>query len=107
MVVPPVPDKNAFGRFQDTFVQQRRQALEKCIQKAANHPVLCKDPDLRLFLESDTFALDVSRIVAMTRLELTPNRLSTEKLNLPTKEVGYLLLLVKQLRGRASTKRTR
>ncbi|KAI0372691.1 Vps5-domain-containing protein [Pilatotrama ljubarskyi] len=59
VVVPPVPDKNPFGRFDNEFVQQRRLALEKCIQKIANHPVLQKDPDLKLFLESDTFALDI------------------------------------------------
>ncbi|KAI0741589.1 Vps5 C terminal like-domain-containing protein [Daedaleopsis nitida] len=59
VVVPPVPDKNPFGRFDQEFVQQRRIALEKCIQKIANHPVLQKDTDLRLFLESDTFALDI------------------------------------------------
>jgi sorting nexin-1/2 len=59
VVVPPVPEKNTFGRFDDQFVQQRRLALERCIQKTANHPVLQKDPDLRLFLESDTFALDI------------------------------------------------
>jgi sorting nexin-1/2 len=60
VVVPPAPEKNSFGRFDDTFVQQRRLALEKCIQKIANHPVLSKDPDLKLFLESDTYSLDVS-----------------------------------------------
>ncbi|KAG6891588.1 hypothetical protein C0992_002626 [Termitomyces sp. T32_za158] len=59
VVVPPVPEKNPFGRFEDHFVRQRRFALEKCIQKTANHPVLGKDPDLRLFLESDTFSLDI------------------------------------------------
>ena len=59
VVVPPAPDKNPFGRFDEEFVQQRRLALEKCIQKIASHPVLQKDPDLKLFLESDTFALDV------------------------------------------------
>ncbi|KAI0708835.1 hypothetical protein C8T65DRAFT_206433 [Cerioporus squamosus] len=59
VVVPPVPDKNPFGRFDEEFVQQRRLALEKCIQKIANHPVLQKDTDLKLFLESDTFALDI------------------------------------------------
>ncbi|KAG5723672.1 Sorting nexin-2 [Termitomyces sp. T112] len=59
VVVPPVPEKNPFGRFEDQFVRQRRFALEKCIQKTANHPVLSKDPDLRLFLESDTFSLDI------------------------------------------------
>ncbi|KAJ8586745.1 Vps5-domain-containing protein [Rhizopogon salebrosus TDB-379] len=59
VVVPPAPGKNPFGRFDETFVQQRRMALEKCIQKIANHPVLAKDPDLKLFLESDTFSLDI------------------------------------------------
>lgn len=59
VVVPPVPEKNTFGRFDDQFVQQRRLALERCIQKTANHPVLQKDPDLKLFLESDTFSLDI------------------------------------------------
>ncbi|KAF8216564.1 Vps5 C terminal like-domain-containing protein, partial [Mycena galopus ATCC 62051] len=59
VVVPPVPEKNPFGRFDDQFVRQRRFALEKCIHKIANHPVLGKDPDLKLFLESDTFSLDI------------------------------------------------
>ncbi|KAH8832985.1 Vps5 C terminal like-domain-containing protein [Flagelloscypha sp. PMI_526] len=59
VVVPPVPEKNPFGRFDQAFVKQRRLALEKCVQKIANHPVLCHDADLRLFLESDTFALDI------------------------------------------------
>jgi len=59
VVVPPAPEKNPFGRFDDSFVQQRRLALEKCIQKTANHPVLSKDPDLKMFLESDSFALDI------------------------------------------------
>jgi len=61
VVVPPVPDKNPYRRFDENFVQQRRMALEKCIQKIANHPVLQKDPDLRMFLESDTFALDIKQ----------------------------------------------
>ncbi|EED79776.1 predicted protein, partial [Postia placenta Mad-698-R] len=59
VVVPPAPEKNPYRRFDENFVQQRRLALEKCIQKIANHPVLQKDPDLRMFLESDTFALDI------------------------------------------------
>ncbi|KAH9840253.1 Vps5-domain-containing protein [Rhodofomes roseus] len=59
VVVPPVPEKNPYRRFDQDFVEQRRLALEKCIQKIANHPVLQKDPDLRMFLESDTFSLDV------------------------------------------------
>ncbi|KAH9913923.1 Vps5 C terminal like-domain-containing protein [Fomitopsis serialis] len=59
VVVPPVPEKNPYRRFDQGFVEQRRLALEKCMQKIANHPVLQKDADLRMFLESDTFSLDV------------------------------------------------
>ncbi|KAI9454444.1 Vps5-domain-containing protein [Russula earlei] len=40
------------------IVPPRRFALENCINKIANHPVLCKDADLKFFLESDTFSLD-------------------------------------------------
>ncbi|KAF7794252.1 hypothetical protein EIP86_005385 [Pleurotus ostreatoroseus] len=59
VVVPPVPEKSPFNRFDASFVQQRRLALEKCIQKIANHPVLQRDADLKLFLEHDNFALEI------------------------------------------------
>ncbi|KAF8586437.1 Vps5-domain-containing protein [Ramaria rubella] len=59
VIVPPVPEKQQYGRFQDTFVENRRAALNKCIQKIANHPSLRDDPDLKLFLESDSFVLDI------------------------------------------------
>lgn len=61
VVVPPVPEKNTYGlgRFESTFVEQRRSALEKCVMKIAAHPVLQKDPDFKLFLESDSFSLDI------------------------------------------------
>lgn len=48
------------GRFAEDFVESRRLALEQCLQKMANHPVLQLDPDLRLFLESDTLSAEVS-----------------------------------------------
>lgn len=54
VIVPPVPDKHLFGRFEETFIETRRAALERCLSKMANHPVLGLDPDLRMFLESDT-----------------------------------------------------
>ncbi|RIA86784.1 Vps5 C terminal like-domain-containing protein [Glomus cerebriforme] len=61
VIVPPVPGKHAIGRFQDEFVENRRQALEKCLNKITSHPILYRDPDLKLFLESDTFTIDVKR----------------------------------------------
>ena len=84
MVVPPVPEKSPFGRFDDQFVQQRRTALENCINKIANHPVLCKDADLKLFLESDTFSLDVCIDSAQRKdINLSYDRSNTVKRSLP------------------------
>ncbi|CAG8556066.1 17613_t:CDS:10, partial [Acaulospora colombiana] len=66
VIVPPIPEKNSFGRFQEEFVAARRLALNKCIQKMANHPGLCNDKDLQLFLESDNFSLDVGISVTIS-----------------------------------------
>ena len=59
IVVPPPPEKQAVGRFDTSFVESRRQALERMLNKTASHPVLHHDADLKLFLESDSFNLDV------------------------------------------------
>ncbi|ODO05118.1 hypothetical protein L198_01806 [Cryptococcus wingfieldii CBS 7118] len=58
VVVPPVPGKHPWGRFEDTFVETRRRALERCLKKIVGHPILQLDPDLRLFLESDNFGYE-------------------------------------------------
>ena len=61
VIVPPMPDKHPFGRFQNTFIETRRTALERCLTKITSHPVLQLDPDLRLFLESDSFAAETKQ----------------------------------------------
>lgn len=69
VIVPPIPEKSPFGRFDNLFIQQRRLALENCARKISNHPILARDADLRLFLESDTFSLDVCQ----ASLDITHN----------------------------------
>jgi sorting nexin-1/2 len=59
IVVPPPPEKQAVGRFDTNFVESRRQALERMLNKTASHSVLQHDADLKIFLESDSFSLDV------------------------------------------------
>ncbi|KAF6240431.1 hypothetical protein HO173_001099 [Letharia columbiana] len=59
VVVPPPPEKQAVGRFDSNFVESRRSALEKMLNKTAAHPVLQHDGDLKIFLESDAFNMDV------------------------------------------------
>ncbi|CEG66411.1 hypothetical protein RMATCC62417_02999 [Rhizopus microsporus] len=58
VIVPPVPEKHALGRFQDDFVESRRMALERCLQKIVAHPMLYGDPDLKVFLESESFNIE-------------------------------------------------
>jgi sorting nexin-1/2 len=58
-VVPPPPDKQAVGRFDSNFVESRRAALEKMLNKIAIHSTLQHDPDLKLFLESEAFNVDI------------------------------------------------
>ncbi|RKO90921.1 Phox homologous domain-containing protein, partial [Blyttiomyces helicus] len=59
VVIPPVPEKHAIGRFQEDFVESRRSALERCLRKIVAHPLLRDDEDLQIFLESETFLADV------------------------------------------------
>ncbi|PSS02490.1 Vps5 C terminal like-domain-containing protein [Coniella lustricola] len=59
VVVPPPPEKQAVGRFESNFVESRRAALEKMLNKTAAHPTLQHDADLKLFLESESFNVDI------------------------------------------------
>ncbi|XP_045452642.1 sorting nexin-2 [Melitaea cinxia] len=74
-IIPPAPEKSIVGTtklkmtstpstesangnttagMQSQFVERRRAALERFLNRVAQHPVLCIDPDFREFLESDT-----------------------------------------------------
>lgn len=59
VVVPPPPEKQVVGRFDSNFVESRRSALERMLNKTAAHPILQHDADLKIFLESDAFNMDV------------------------------------------------
>jgi sorting nexin-1/2 len=51
--IPPRPDKNVVeGKLHSTeFVEVRRVALQKYLQKLSNHPVLSRSRELQIFLE--------------------------------------------------------
>ncbi|KAJ1554093.1 Vacuolar protein sorting-associated protein 5 [Nowakowskiella sp. JEL0078] len=54
-VIPPIPEKQAVGRFEDDFVESRRYALERFLRKVTRHEELQNDIDVRLFLEEESF----------------------------------------------------
>lgn len=64
-IVPPAPKKDAVGTAKvkmskdedlghDEFIEKRRLALERFLNRTASHPTLIADPDFREFLELDT-----------------------------------------------------
>ncbi|KAJ9665538.1 Vacuolar protein sorting-associated protein vps5 [Coniosporium apollinis] len=59
VVVPAPPEKQAVGRFDADFVESRRAALERMLNKICAHPILQHDGDLKLFLESEAFNVDI------------------------------------------------
>ncbi|KAJ5638003.1 hypothetical protein N7490_007882 [Penicillium lividum] len=59
VVVAPPPEKQAVGRFDTNFVESRRAALERMLNRIASHPTLQQDGDLKIFLESEAFNVDV------------------------------------------------
>ncbi|GAA5893727.1 hypothetical protein JCM5296_001118 [Sporobolomyces johnsonii] len=61
VIVPGMPEKHAIGRFGSEFVENRRLGLQAALMKIVSHPMLVGDPDLRLFLESDTFHIDIKQ----------------------------------------------
>ncbi|KAK9448080.1 Vps5 C terminal like-domain-containing protein [Limtongia smithiae] len=59
IIIPAPPEKQSLGRFDESFVEGRRAAMEKMLNKVAAHPVLQVDPDFKIFLESDTLNSDI------------------------------------------------
>ncbi|XP_039988935.1 sorting nexin-1a isoform X2 [Xiphias gladius] len=69
-IVPPPPEKSILGMTkvkvgkEDSssadFVERRRGALERYLQRVVNHPSLLQDPDVREFLEREDLPRAVS-----------------------------------------------
>uniref|UniRef100_A0A8C5MLK0 Sorting nexin-2 n=1 Tax=Leptobrachium leishanense TaxID=445787 RepID=A0A8C5MLK0_9ANUR len=69
-IVPPAPEKSIVGMTKvkvgkedsssNEFVEKRRAALERYLQRTVKHPTLLQDPDVRQFLESNELPRAVS-----------------------------------------------
>ncbi|KAJ2401640.1 Vacuolar protein sorting-associated protein vps5 [Coemansia sp. RSA 2559] len=69
VIVPPIPEKQSMGRFEDEFVEARRAGLESCLARISEHPVLWCDSVFRIFLEADDFATK-ARNITDTRVSM-------------------------------------
>ncbi|KAL1007688.1 hypothetical protein UPYG_G00090250 [Umbra pygmaea] len=69
-IIPPPPEKSVVGMTKvkvgkddsssTDFVERRRAALERYLQRVVSHPSLLQDPDVREFLEKDELPRAVS-----------------------------------------------
>ena len=55
VIIPPIPEKMSFGRFQDEFVEKRKIELDLFLKRIVVHPILQLDESLMAFLESENF----------------------------------------------------
>lgn len=55
-IIPPPPEKQMYGRFDDKFIENRRLALENMLNKISKRKILQDDPDFIVFLQSENFA---------------------------------------------------
>jgi hypothetical protein len=53
VIIPPVPDKQAVGRFGEEFIENRRIALQRFMNLISQHEVLKVDSVLQQFCESE------------------------------------------------------
>lgn len=61
IILPALPEKQAFGRFSINFVEARRRALEKFLQRIAAHPEIGSADAFRNFLQADDSSLAVAK----------------------------------------------
>lgn len=55
-IIPPPPEKQVYGRFDDKFIENRRLSLENMLNKIAQRKVLQNDKDFIIFLQSTNFS---------------------------------------------------
>ena len=61
VVIPPLPEKLIVGRFSPEFVESRRRALEKFLNRVACHGDLRASAHFKAFLESSEDGLAATK----------------------------------------------
>ena len=61
-VVPPMPEKQPVGRFSPTFVEDRRNGLERFLRRVTVHPELSDATCLDTFLRADDMTFQAAKL---------------------------------------------
>ena len=60
-IVPPIPEKQPVGRFNASFVEERRMHLERFLRRVAVHPELADATCLDTFLRADDVSFQAAK----------------------------------------------
>lgn len=52
-ILPPLPEKQTIGRFSSEFIESRRRALERYLQRISRHPDLSNSSTFLTFLQEN------------------------------------------------------
>ncbi|TNN00410.1 hypothetical protein fugu_011656 [Takifugu bimaculatus] len=71
-IVPPPPEKSILD-----FVERRRGALERYLQRVVDHPSLLQDPDVREIISSETLSIclkegNVAQMITTIKQQILP-----------------------------------
>eukprot|EP00163_Fabomonas_tropica_P028552 TRINITY_DN583_c0_g1_i2.p1 TRINITY_DN583_c0_g1~~TRINITY_DN583_c0_g1_i2.p1 ORF type:complete len:557 (-),score=137.63 TRINITY_DN583_c0_g1_i2:48-1718(-) len=78
-IIPPLPEKFLVGRFTTAFIEQRRRALFKFVNRIAVHPLLHKTEEFQMFLQASDDALEKYKVQKDTRHEIVDGMFSMFK----------------------------
>lgn len=73
---PALPKKQATGRFDVEFIEERRKALEEFLRAVVIHPVHSHSPHVETFLIADEEALQVTKTMLAEAAATTKERIS-------------------------------
>jgi hypothetical protein len=52
-LIPPLPEKQILGRFDEKFISSRQRGLEDFLSRVLNHPILGKEIFVQSFVEDN------------------------------------------------------
>lgn len=72
LIIPPLPEKLLVGRFSPEFIESRRRALEKFLNRTQNHAELNSSASFKAFLEISDTSDDALAAIKKALKETTP-----------------------------------
>jgi sorting nexin-1/2 len=74
VLIPPLPKKEFFSRFEESFLQSRIRGLDAFLQRVTRHPLLYQQPFVKSFLETQDMKVSHAQLKSLQDSLRTPSR---------------------------------